>query len=159
MSVCMYELMYVCVYVCMYVRPFNNWAVPAGLRLGAITWGEALRRPEAAARINECNESRTLCFYARLFARRPPRQDVFRGQATFIDFGQKTRKRPGMTRLGSPGLSSQSVMGFSGLKGPKKPETDRDDTPGLPRRVIPVRFRFFDQNRKSRLGPKNHPGV
>ena len=48
-----------------------------------------------------------------------------------------------MTRLGSPGLSSHSVLGFSGRKGPKKPEADRDDTPGLPRRVIPVRFRFL----------------
>ena len=37
-----------------------------------------------------------------------------------------------MTRLGSPGVSSQSVSGFSGRKGPKKHETDWDDTPGLP---------------------------
>ena len=35
MYVCMYVRMYVwvnvCMCVCMYVRPFNNWAVPAGL--------------------------------------------------------------------------------------------------------------------------------
>ena len=35
--------------------------------------------------------------------------------------------------LGSPGLSSQSVLRFSGQKGPKKPETDWDDKPGKPR--------------------------
>ena len=34
--------------------------------------------------------------------------------------------------LGSPGLSSQSVLRFSGQKGPKKPETDWNDKPGSP---------------------------
>ena len=48
-----------------------------------------------------------------------------------------------MTTLGSPGLSSQSVLGFSGRKGPKNLETDWDDNPGKPRLVIPVRFGDF----------------
>ena len=52
-------------------------------------------------------------------------------------------KQTGMTTLGSPGLSSQSVLGFSGRKGPKNPETDWDDKPGKPRLVIPVRFGVF----------------
>ena len=34
---------------------------------------------------------------------------------------QKNRKRTGMTRLGSPGLSSQSISGFLGREGPGKP--------------------------------------
>ncbi len=42
--------------------------------------------------------------------------DVFRAQATFLDFGQKT-------------------------------ETDPDDTPGEPRRVMQVRFRVFGPKR------------
>ena len=58
-------------------------------------------------------------------------------------FGQKTPKQTGMTSLGFPGLSSQSVSGFFGPFRPENPETDWDDKPGLPRRVIPVRFRFF----------------
>lgn len=90
----------------MYVRPFNNWAVPAGLRLGAITWGEALRRPEAAARINECNESRTLCFYARLwvgFARRvadvaSPQQAQSVAQSTQMQASQAQPSRSQPTR-------------------------------------------------------------
>ena len=48
--------------------------------------------------------------------------------------GQKTSKRSGMTRLGSPGVSSQSVSGFR----LENPETDWDDAPGLPRLVIPM---------------------
>ena len=57
--------------------------------------------------------------------------------------GPKNPKQTGMTSLGSPGLSSQSVSGFVGRKGPKKPKTDWDDKPGKPRLVIPVRFRVF----------------
>ena len=34
-----------------------------------------------------------------------------------------------MTTLGSPSLSSQSVSGFSGRKGPKNLETNWDDNP------------------------------
>ena len=49
----------------------------------------------------------------------PIRFGVFRPKRA-----EKTLKRTGMTTLGSPGLSSQSVSGFSGRKGPKKPETD-----------------------------------
>ena len=56
---------------------------------------------------------------------------------------KKHPKRTGMTSLGIPGLSSQSVSGFSGRKGPNKPETDWDDKPGNPRLVIPVRFMVF----------------
>jgi len=48
-----------------------------------------------------------------------------------------------MTTLGSPGSSSQSVLGFSGQKEPEKHETDWDDNPGKPRLVIPVRFGVF----------------
>ena len=78
-----------------------------------------------------------------------------------------------MTSLGLPGLSSQSISGFFGPFRPenpknglglqawasqachlspfqdfwpfsvRKPETDLDDKPGLPRLVIPVRFGFF----------------
>ena len=62
-----------------------------------------------------------------------------------------------MTRLGSPGVSSRSVSCFFGPFRPENPETDWDDKPGLPRRVIPVRFRFFDQNRKKSPGPEKHP--
>ena len=58
----------------------------------------------------------------------------------------KTRKQTGMTSLGSPGVSSQSV---SGLQGRANPETDWNDAPGEPRRVIPVRFGFFS----GRKGP------
>ena len=56
---------------------------------------------------------------------------------------QKTPKQTGMASLGSPGFSSQSVWGFSGRKGPKKPETDLGDKPGKPMLVTPVRFRVF----------------
>ena len=82
-----------------------------------------------------------------------------------------------MTSLGSPGLSSQSVLGFSrrkksknaetdwddkpgkpschpspfrvflAEKGPKNLETDWDDKPGEPRLVIPVRFGVFSPKR------------
>ena len=52
-----------------------------------------------------------------------------------------------MTTLGNPGLSSQSVLVFSGRKGANKPETDWDDNPGKPRLFIPVRFRVFWPNR------------
>ena len=63
-----------------------------------------------------------------------------------------------MTRLGSPGVSSQSVSGFFDQNQTKKRETERDDTPGEPRRVIPVRLRvFMTKIEKSRLGPKNIP--
>ena len=41
-----------------------------------------------------------------------------------------------MTTLGSPGLSSQSVSGFSGRKRLKKPETDWDDNARKPRSLI-----------------------
>jgi len=61
-----------------------------------------------------------------------------------------------MTSLGSPGLSSQSISGFSGHKKPKNPETDWDDKPGKPRLVIPVRFGFllalFGQKTPKRTG-------
>ena len=39
-------------------------------------------------------------------------------------FGQKTPKRTGMTNLGFPGLSSQSVSGFLCPFRPENPETD-----------------------------------
>ena len=55
-----------------------------------------------------------------------------------------------MTTLGSPGLSSQFISGFSGRKGPKSPEMDWDDNPGKPRLVISIRFGF-----SGRKGPKN----
>ena len=55
----------------------------------------------------------------------------------------KTQKRTGMTSLGSPKVSSQSVSGFLAEKGRENRETDWDDTPGEPRRVIPVRFEVF----------------
>ena len=60
-------------------------------------------------------------------------------------FGPKNSKnsRTGMTTLGTPRLSSQSVSGFSGRKGQKKPEMDWDDNPGKPRLVIPKRFGVF----------------
>ena len=48
-----------------------------------------------------------------------------------------------MTRLGSPVLSSQSFLGFPSPFLSKIPETDWDDTPGLPRLVIPFRFQVF----------------
>ena len=57
--------------------------------------------------------------------------------------GQIDPKRTGMTTLGSPGLSSQSVSGFSAEHGQKKPETDWDDIPGKPKLVIPIRFVVF----------------
>ena len=57
--------------------------------------------------------------------------------------GQKTRKRPWTTSLGSPGLSSQSVSGFSGQKAPRNPDADWDDKPGKPRLVIPIHFEVF----------------
>ena len=55
-------------------------------------------------------------------------------------FGQKTPKLTGKTNLGFPSLSSQSVSGFCGPFRPENPKTDWDDKPGLPRVVIPVRF-------------------
>ena len=57
--------------------------------------------------------------------------------------GPKNPKRTGMTTLGSPDLSSQSVSVFSGRKGPKNLGTDLDDNPGKPRLVIPVCFGVF----------------
>ncbi len=52
--------------------------------------------------------------------------------------GQKTTKRTGMTSLGFPGLSSQSISGFFDPFPPENPETDWDHKPGLPRLVLPV---------------------
>ena len=63
-------------------------------------------------------------------------------------FGQKTSKWSGMTRLGFPSLSSQSVSRFSGRKGLKNPETDWDDNPGKPMLVIPVHFGVFWPKRR-----------
>jgi len=62
----------------------------------------------------------------------------------------KTPKRTGMTTLGSPGLSSQSVLGFSGRKGSINPEMDWDDNPRKPRLVIPILFRVFWPKRSTR---------
>ena len=77
----------------------------------------------------------------------------FRFRFLLALFGQKTPKRIGMTSLGFPGLSSQSISGFFGPFRPEKPETDPfrpenpetdwDDKPGLPRVVILVGFRIF----------------
>ena len=105
-SECMYELMYVCVYVCMCGHLTTGRFQQAYVHLGAITWGEALRRPEAAARINECNESRTLCFYARLwvgFARRvadvaSPQQAQSVGQSPRMQASQAQPSRSQPTR-------------------------------------------------------------
>ncbi len=60
-------------------------------------------------------------------------------------FGQKTLKQIGMTRLGSPGVSSQSVSVFSWPFSAKNLETDWDwnDKPGKPRLVIPVCISVF----------------
>ena len=55
---------------------------------------------------------------------------------------RKHPKRNGMTRLGSQGLSSQSVSGPFGRKGPQENKTDWDDNPGKPRLVIPGNPRF-----------------
>ena len=55
----------------------------------------------------------------------------------------KNPKRTGVTTLGNPGLSSQSVLGFSGRKGPNSLETDWDDNSGKPRLDIPIRFGVF----------------
>ncbi len=48
-----------------------------------------------------------------------------------------------MTRLRSPGVSFQSVSRFFNQNQSQKRETERDDPPGEPRHVIPVRFRVF----------------
>ncbi len=48
-----------------------------------------------------------------------------------------------MTTLGNPGLSFQSLSGFSGREGPKNLETEWDDTPGKPGLVIPIHFGLF----------------
>ena len=48
-----------------------------------------------------------------------------------------------MTNPGLPGLSSQSVSVFLCYFRPENPKTDWDDKPGLPRVVIPVRFKVF----------------
>ena len=57
---------------------------------------------------------------------------------------RRARKQTGMTSLGFPVLSSQSISGFFGPLRPEKPETEWDDNkPGLPRSVIPVRFDVF----------------
>ena len=49
----------------------------------------------------------------------------------------------GMRRLGSPGVSSQSVSRVFYQNQQTKTETDRDDTHREPRRVIPVPFRVW----------------
>ena len=64
-------------------------------------------------------------------------------RALLAENGDKNAKWIGMTNLGNPGLSSQSVSGFSGRKGPTNLETDCDDNPGKPRLVIPVHFGVF----------------
>ena len=69
------------------------------------------------------------------------KSNPFRG--FLAEKGQQTPKRTGLTTVGSPGLSSQSVSGFSGRKGTKKPEMDWDDNPEKPRLVIPIRFGVF----------------
>ena len=68
--------------------------------------GEAHCRPEAAARINECNESWTLCFYARLWvgvARRvadvaSPQQAQSVGQSPQMQASQAQPSRSQPTR-------------------------------------------------------------
>ena len=45
--------------------------------------------------------------------------------------GQKTAKRTGMTTLGLPGLSSQCVSRYFGHFRPENPQTDWDGFPGL----------------------------
>ena len=72
-----------------------------------------------------------------------PVLDISPFRSFLAEHSQKKQKRTGMTTLGSRGLSSQSVLGFSSRKRPKKPETDWDDKPGKPRFVIPVRFEVF----------------
>ena len=71
-------------------------------------------------------------------------------------FGPKSPKRTGMSSLGFPELSSQSISGFFGPFRPEKPETDWDDKPGRPRVVIPVRFGVF--GRFSARKPQNGLG-
>ena len=56
---------------------------------------------------------------------------------------QEIPTQTGMTSLGNPGSSSQSVSRFSGRKKPKNTRTDWDNKPGKPRLVIPVRFGVF----------------
>ena len=84
-------------------------------------------------------------------ARKNPKRKVF-----VAFFGQKTPKRIGMTSLGFPGLSSQSVLGFLSPFRPEHPEMDWDDKPGLPRVVISVRFKvcwpFSARKPRNRLG-------
>ena len=58
-------------------------------------------------------------------------------------FGYKKPKLTGMTSLGFPGLSSQSVSGFFGPFRAENHEKDWDDKPGLPRLVVPVCFKLF----------------
>ena len=71
--------------------------------------------------------------------KKPP--NPFRG--FLAEKGPKNPKWTGMTSLGSPGLSSQTVLGFSGRKKTKNAETEWDDKLGKPRFVIPVRFGVF----------------
>ena len=116
-----------------------------------------------------------------------PVLDISPFRSFLAEHSQEKQKPTGMTTLGSPGLSSQSVSGFSGRKEPKKPETDWDDSPGFspqsvlgfsgrkgpnnletawdhnpgkPRLVIPVRFGFFWPNsaKKTRNGLDDNPG-
>ena len=56
---------------------------------------------------------------------------------------QEIPTQTGMTSLGNPGSSSQSISRFSGRKKPKNTRTDWDNKPGKPRLVIPVRFGVF----------------
>ena len=72
-----------------------------------------------------------------------PVLDISPFRSFLAEHSQKKQKRTGMTTLGSRGLSSQSVLGFSGQKGYKKTEMDWDDNPGKPRLVIPDRFGLF----------------
>ena len=65
---------------------------------------------------------------------------------------EKTPKQTGITSLGFPRLSSQSVSGYFGPFRPESPETDWDDKPGLFRAVIPLRFKVFWSARKTRKG-------
>ena len=102
-----------------------------------------------------------ICVYVCMSGRAGPREG---GQLAGRAQGMRTNGGQGMGKadnwragLGSPGVSSRSVSCFWGPFRSENPETDWDDTPGLPRRVIPVRFRFFDQNRKKSPGPEKHP--
>ena len=89
--------------------------------------------------------------------KRATKRRIGLGSESVLGFsGRKGPKKPETDWDDNPGKPRLVVLGFSGRKGPNNPETDWDDKPGKPRLVIPVRFGALWPNRAQK--PRNGLG-